>query len=272
MSGPDSIRLRLMLRGADMPQWRNKRKYAAESDVRRMYLRGRQRTLKVDVLPLEQALAQAKTGPKDRPAKPSPLGVRTGVVAVTAAEIKPAKAAAKREKRPWSVGHSNSGSVLRPKPQPKRAEKKSPARIEKPASSMNVAPKLSARALRRLRNGALKAANIAAANNVRAAQKLRATGLNAAAMAKLASFELELSSGDERSSFPAVAHAANLSSSSRRNTTEHPAGSDSKRAEATAAKHGSTKPKRSSAKFDGQPKWEKGIRIVQGGLPELGRR
>lgn len=252
--------------------FRARRKNAAESDVRRMYLRGRTGVLKVEALPLEEALAHAKTGPTRRAAKAKPLASYTGVVAVSASEATQPRPSGKRDKAPWAIGHSNSGSVLRPKPQPKHQERKSPVRSEKPATSMSVVPKLSARALRRLRNSALKAGNLAAANDVRAAQQLRATGLNAGAMAKLASFGLELSSGDKRSSFPAVAHAATLSSSSRRYGTDRPTAKDSQGGRSAAAKNGSAKPKKSSARFDGQPRWEKGIRIVQGGLPELGRR
>lgn len=248
--------------------FRARRKNAAESDVRRMYLRGRTGVLKVEARPLEETLAHARIGPTLRPARAKPLASYAGVVAASASEATEPRPSRKRDKAPWAVGHSNSGSVLRPKPQ----ERKSPARIEKPATSMSVAPKLSARALRRLRNGALKARSFAAANDVRAAQQLRATCLNAGAMAKLASFGLELSSGDKRSSFPAVAHAASLSSSSHRNGTERPAARDSQGGGIAAAKNGTANPKKSSTRFDGQPKWEKGIRIVQGGLPELGRR
>lgn len=234
MSGSGSIRLRLMLRGTDMPQWRNKRKYAAESDVRRMYLRGRQGTLKVDALPLEQALLIARAGPKERPPEPRPMGTRTGVVAVTASEVKPAKPAAKREKRPWSVGHSNSGSVLRPKPQPKRSVKKSTITDATPAVPMNATPNLSARERRRLRR----------------------VGLDSL-------------TPDQRSRLQLAYHGSNLSAPPRRSTTPPSAGSNPKGRTKGAA---SAKPKRSSARFDGQPKWESGRRIVQGGLPESGRR
>lgn len=238
MPGPDSIRLRLMLRGTDMPQWRNRRKYAAESDVRRMYIRGRQGALKVETLPLEQALTKAKVAPKGSPAKPNPSVVRTGVVAVTASEIRQAKSASKGEKRPWSVGRSNSGSVFRPKPQLKRREKKAPIKTAVSAIiPTNVAPNLSAHERRRLRRAGLKS-----------------------------------QTRDERSGLQMVPPGTNLSSPPRRNATEHPAARDTKRGGTTAAKNGSAKPKKSSARFDGQPKWERGRRIVQGGLPELGRR
>lgn len=103
-----------------------RRKNAAESDVRRMYLRGRKGTLTVKVLPLEQALERAKIGPKARPAKADPLGSYRGVVAVAPSEATHPRSSRKRKKA-WAIGHLHSASVLRPKPQPQRSPKSAPA-------------------------------------------------------------------------------------------------------------------------------------------------
>lgn len=114
---------------------RARRKNAAESDVRRMYLRGRKGTLKVDALPLEQALAQAKIGPKARPVKAAPLGSHRAVVAVAPSEDTHPRSSRKREKV-WAVGHLHSASVLRPKAQPRRSQKSAPAeRVPIPQNS-----------------------------------------------------------------------------------------------------------------------------------------
>ena len=97
------------------------RRNAAESDARRMYLRGQKGTLKIEPLPLEHALAYAKFGPelqpttsKGRSAKPKPLGSESGIIAVSAAEANQ-KNRTKREQVPWAAGHLESASVLRPK-------------------------------------------------------------------------------------------------------------------------------------------------------------
>jgi hypothetical protein len=45
------------------------KKNATHSEVRRMYIRGLKRTLKVNVLSFEEALALARVSPKIRPAK-----------------------------------------------------------------------------------------------------------------------------------------------------------------------------------------------------------
>lgn len=112
-----------------------RRKNAADSDVRRMYLRGRKGTLTVKVLPLEQALAQAKIGPKARPAKADPLESYRGVVTVAPSEATHPRWSRKRKKA-WAVGHLHSASVLRPKPQPRRSAKSAPAeRVPIPQNS-----------------------------------------------------------------------------------------------------------------------------------------
>ena len=102
------------------------RKNAADSDVRRMYLRGRKGTLKVDALPLEQALAQAKVGLRPRPAKADPPGPYRAIVAVAPSEATHPRSSRKRVKV-WAVGHLHSASILRPKAQARRFPKSAPA-------------------------------------------------------------------------------------------------------------------------------------------------
>lgn len=67
---------------------------------------------------------------------------------------------------------------------------------------MNVIRAISARDLSRMRNSALKAGNLAAANAIREAQCFRKRGLNAAAQDKLASVGLAVDSQKMRSTFP----------------------------------------------------------------------
>jgi hypothetical protein len=172
-----------------------KRKNAAESDVRRMYLRGRTGILKVEALPLEQALALAKIGQAPRPAKPraakaTPLASDKRVVAVPASEATKPKPAVKRNKAPWAVGRLRSGGgVLRPKAQPKGSAK--PIPIDSKPSPQDMVSKQSKGRKRK--------------NRVQGTAK--STGKN-----------------------------------------------------------------RTILKYDGQPRFQGGFRIVQGGLPELGRR
>jgi len=112
-----------------------RRKNAADSDVRRMYLRGRKGTLKVDALPLEQALAKAKIGLRPCPAKADPLGSYRAVVAVAPSEATHPRSSRKRKKA-WAVGHLHSASVLRPKTQARRSPKTAPiARVSVPEDS-----------------------------------------------------------------------------------------------------------------------------------------
>jgi hypothetical protein len=190
--------------------FRGRRKNAAESDVRRMYLRGRTGVLKVAALPLEEALAHAKTGPTRRAAKAKPLGSYRAVVAAVPSEATHPKSARKRKKT-WAVGHLHSASVLRPKAQPKRQDKKLPATIEKPTTAVNPAPKLSALERRRLRRAGLDMKERSASGKGR------------------------------------------------------PMASDN-------TMDGISKPKGSSPKVDGQPKWEDGYRILQAGRFESKRR
>lgn len=114
-----------------------RRKNAADSDVRRMYLRGRKGTLNVDALPLEQALAlmQAKAGPKSRPARAKPLGSYRGIVAVTASEVAHSASGSKRSKLPWAAGRSQSGGVLRRKAQLRRSQPAPTERVPAPQNS-----------------------------------------------------------------------------------------------------------------------------------------
>lgn len=123
-------------RGIEMGRGGQRRKNAAESDVRRMYLRGRKGTLKVDALPLEQALAHSKISPKSRPVKVKPLGSYSGIVAVDASVAIESSPSRNREKAPWAVGRTQSGSVLRRKSQLRRSSRATPpARVPMPQNS-----------------------------------------------------------------------------------------------------------------------------------------
>lgn len=84
-----------------------RRKNAADSDVPRMYLRGRNGSLKVETQPLEHALARAKVGPEPRPSKSKPLSSRKEIVAVAASATQ-RDSAKKREKALSTVGNSRS--------------------------------------------------------------------------------------------------------------------------------------------------------------------
>lgn len=94
---------------------------ATDADVRRMYIRGLKRTLKVNVAPLEETLALARIGPKLGPARKKPLAAPKQQIVVIPAAIASSLGVSKRQtkqNKPWSVGHSTSHSVFRPKHQP----------------------------------------------------------------------------------------------------------------------------------------------------------
>ncbi len=119
---------------SDMNRWESQ-KNATDSDVRRMYFRGLKRTLKVDVLPLEEALAVARISPKLKPAKKKPLGPPKQEIvvlpAVVASSLAASKGLKKKEKMPWSVGRAHCGSVLRnPTVQKKAVQSREPAKTD----------------------------------------------------------------------------------------------------------------------------------------------
>jgi hypothetical protein len=173
---------------------RQSKKNATDSDVRRMYIRGRKGALEVRSVPLEEALALARISPKLRPAKKKPLSVPDQEIVVIPAAIASLQRSSGRKKKsiPWSVGHATSRSVIRPKFPPIAAPGPEPVK-PKPSKLVNTKTKV----VPRKQKMSLK----------RPAQK--------------------------------------------------------------------GKPKKSysfSSGFEGQPRFEGGIRFVQGGLPELGKR
>jgi hypothetical protein len=171
---------------------RQGKKNATNSDVRRMYLRGRSGALRLKCLPLEEVLELSKISPPTRPARVKPLSkpkkqiiVVQGVTESRQKSAMPAFARPKRKKRKsrWLVGTTSSGSALRPKSPPE-------------ATTVDRLP---------VRSGP-------APSNLKLDQRPR----------------LELKKV--------------------------------------------SRPRPTVTTYDGQPKFEGGIRFVQGGLPELGRR
>lgn len=194
------------------------KKNAADSDVRRMYLRGRKGKILVEVLPLENALARAKVGPKNRQTKPTPLGGVSCInpVIVSAQIARKAQAARERlavnrnktcQKNRRSAGGSRSRSVMR---------------LKTPLNSANQSAAVAQP----------EAATVRTSSKVNQELKLKALG-------------------KRKRDVPSKAASVN-----------HP---DSKNATVRRKQH-------AVLKYEGQPRFVNGFRIVQGGLPELGRR
>jgi hypothetical protein len=125
------------------------KKNATDSDVRRMYIRGRKRVVRVKGVPLEEALALAKISPPRPPAKPKPLGRPKQQIVVVPASARPSKKSRKKkERKRWYVGSPTPGGVLRPSLSPKPASANPALRAEAPPASSKTQRAKSPRPLR----------------------------------------------------------------------------------------------------------------------------
>ena len=192
---------------------------ATDSHVRRMYIRGRKGKIKVEVLPLEDALARAKMGPKRRSAKPASrtLASKEPVVAVSPQVVQERLAASrdkKSKKKRWSVGYSRASSVMRLKTPLVPADQ----------SAVATKPVLLQKSIAQVSNKVNQAAKPKARGKKKKEKKL-----------------------DRSSNATAANHPATQKAPAR-------------------------KRRYAVLKYEGQPRFVDGFRIVQGGLPESGRR
>jgi hypothetical protein len=93
--------------------WKGSRRNSATAaDARRMYIRGRKGTLRLNGLSLEQALAEARVGPKSLSAGAKKVGPLKPEIRVVGPSDVPPQTRPKPKKLVRSVGKSRSSSAL----------------------------------------------------------------------------------------------------------------------------------------------------------------
>lgn len=147
--GPFGTKGRMSLRkgASNMGKRRRDMRWTStDSDARRMYIRGRKKTLKIEGLPLEAALARARITPSAPASRPKPLSSRDDIIAVPPSDIPPKKSRFKKTR--WSARPQLSDSAFRsliPTSPKYKSEKKASTAVPKglgvPSAKKNTSSK-----------------------------------------------------------------------------------------------------------------------------------